>query len=132
MIVEPVTLEGRHVRLEPLALNHLDALCTVGLDESIFRWFPVPAHTPEKMRAFIETALEAQHAGNALPFATIECASGRAVGSTRYGNIEPAHRRVEIGWTWLAPAWQPAQPGNGRSQQPDDTDRSDRQSAKQQ
>jgi RimJ/RimL family protein N-acetyltransferase len=106
MLVEPVTLEGRHVRLEPLALEHLAGLCAVGLDEAIFRWFPVPAHTPEKMRAFIETALEGRRAGHALPFATIDRASGRPVGSTRYGNIEPAHRRVEIGWTWLAPAWQ--------------------------
>lgn len=102
----PVTLEGRYVRLEPLSLDHLAGLCAVGLDEAIFRWFPVPAHTAELMRAFIETALEGQRAGNALPFATVERASGKSVGSTRYGNIELAHRRVEIGWTWLAPAWQ--------------------------
>src|SRR5262245_52813387 len=106
MKVAPVTLEGRYVRLEPLALEHLPGLCAVGLDEAIFRWFPVPAHTAESMRTFIEVALEGQRAGTALPFATIERVSGKPVGSTRYGNIELAHRRLEIGWTWLAPAWQ--------------------------
>jgi RimJ/RimL family protein N-acetyltransferase len=60
----------------------------------------------EGMRAFIEEALKGQHAGNALPFATIEQASGRAIGSTRFGNIVPEHKRVEIGWTWVAPEWQ--------------------------
>jgi len=58
------------------------------------------------MSAYIATALDEQSRGVSLPFALIEKAVGRAIGSTRYGNIDRAHRRVEIGWTWLAPAWQ--------------------------
>src|SRR3989454_7040306 len=106
MIVEPVTLEGKHVRLEPLSLAHHTALCDAGLDEDVWRWIAAPVRTPEEMRAYIETALAEQAAGAALPFATVERASGRAVGSTRYGNIDRSNRRVEIGWTWIARPWQ--------------------------
>lgn len=56
--------------------------------------------------AFIDAALTAQAAGREQAFATVDRSSGRIVGSTRYLNIEPAHRRLEIGYTWLAPAWQ--------------------------
>lgn len=66
----------------------------------------MPVRTPEEMRAYIETALDEQAHGVSLPFAIVEKASGRAVGSTRYGNIDRAHRRVEIGWTWVARLWQ--------------------------
>ena len=58
------------------------------------------------LEAFIDAALTAQAAGREQAFATVERSSGRVVGSTRYLNIEPAHRRLEIGYTWLAPAWQ--------------------------
>jgi RimJ/RimL family protein N-acetyltransferase len=62
--------------------------------------------TSDDMRAYIEEALLAQASGTALPFATVEQASGRVIGSTRYANIEATHRRLEIGWTWIAPRWQ--------------------------
>ena len=106
MIVQPVTLEGKCIRLEPLSLAHHAALCEAGLDEDLWRWIAAPVRTPEEMRAYIETALSEQAAGRALPFATIERASGRAIGSTRYGNIDRSNRRVEIGWTWIARPWQ--------------------------
>ena len=106
MIVQPVTLEGKCIRLEPLSLAHHAALCHVGRDQDVWRWITAPVRTPEEMRAYIETALAEQAAGTALPFATIERASGRAIGSTRYGNIDRSNRRVEIGWTWIARPWQ--------------------------
>src|SRR5436305_3072951 len=106
MIVQPVTLEGKCIRLEPLSLAHHAALCHVGLDQDVWRWIIAPVRTPEEMRAYIETALAEQAAGTALPFATIERASGRAIGSTRYDNIDRSNRRVEIGWTWIARPWQ--------------------------
>ena len=106
MIVEPVTLEGKHVRLEPLSLAHHAALCEAGLDEDVWRWIAAPVRGPEEMRGYIEMALAEQAAGTALPFATIERASGRAIGSTRYGNIDRSNRHVEIGWTWIARPWQ--------------------------
>ncbi len=106
MNIVPVTLEGKHARLEPLSPGHLEGLCQVGLDEDLWRWIPIQVRTAEEMRSYIEKALEEQAAGSSLPFATIERASGRPVGSTRYMNIDRSNRRLEIGSTWIAPNWQ--------------------------
>ena len=106
MRVEPVVLAGRFVRLEPLGLDHCAPLCEVGLDPDIWRWTTADVRTPDAIRAYVAAALSDQAAGRALPFATIDAASGRAIGSTRFGNVEPAHRRVEIGWTWIGREWQ--------------------------
>src|SRR4051812_24384298 len=67
---------------------------------------PVFVQSPGDMRNLVESALADAADGSQVPFATIDQASNRPVGSTRYLNIEPAHRRVEIGWTWIAPRWQ--------------------------
>lgn len=106
MNVGPVTLEGRHARLEPLALAHVAGLAEVGLDEELWRWIPTAVRTREEMAAYIETALDEQQRGVSLPFAIVEKATGRAIGSTRYGNIDRTHHRVEIGWTWVTREWQ--------------------------
>jgi N-acetyltransferase len=106
MMVKPVTLEGRHVRLEPLSKAHLVGLAAVGLDEELWRWIPTSVRTPEEMASYIETALQELERGVSLPFAILEKATGRAIGSTRYGNIDRTHHRVEIGWTWVARQWQ--------------------------
>ena len=103
MNVEPVTLAGRYVRLEPLAVAHVEALVAVGLEPELWRWTVARVSMPDEMRAYVEAALDEQHRGVALPFATVEQGSGRIVGSTRFLCIEQAHRRVEIGWTWIAP-----------------------------
>ena len=104
--VEPVTLEGTYVRLEPLSLDHLAGLTAVGLDAEIWRWMPMFVQSPQDMRTLIEEALSEAEAGTMVPLATIERATGKPVGSTRYLSIVPQHRRLEIGWTWLAPTWQ--------------------------
>lgn len=106
MNLAPVVLEGDIVRLEPLRLDHAEALSTVGLDPSLWALTTIRVHTPAEMLAYVEDALTEQRTGASLPFATVERATGRVIGSTRFGNITPAHRRVEIGWTWIAPAWQ--------------------------
>ena len=106
MKLEPVTLEGGIVRLEPLAVSHHAALCEVGIDPELWRLVPYRVSTPDEMRGYIDSALEAQAAGTAIPFATVERASGRVAGSTRFMNIDTANRRVEIGATWLAAPWQ--------------------------
>ncbi len=106
MVVFPVTLEGLHVRLEPLAKAHLKGLAEIGLDEELWQWIPTPVRTAEEMAAYIEAALDEQERQVSLPFALVEKASGRAIGSTRYGNIDRRHHRVEIGWTWVAREWQ--------------------------
>jgi len=103
---EPVVLEGRFIRLEPMRADHHAALCEIGLEEDLWRWAPLPVLTPEDMTAYVETALQAQAQGTALPFVTIERAGGRIVGSTRFGNIDRANRHLEIGWTWVGVDWQ--------------------------
>ena len=106
MKVAPITLEGTHVRLEPLSLDHHAALCAVGLDAELWRWTTADVRSPEDLRRYIQRALQEQREGKALPFATVERSSGKPVGSTRFGSIEPEHRRVEIGWTWIGREWQ--------------------------
>lgn len=102
----PVVLAGRAVRLEPLSLHHLPALCEVGLDEELWRWTLTRVRNAEDMRRYVESALADQARGTALPFATVEQGSGRVVGSTRFANLVRADRRVEIGWSWIARPWQ--------------------------
>ena len=106
MVIAPVILQGRHVRLEPLTPEHAAGLAEVGLDDDLWKWIPTPVRTPEEMSAYVHAALQEQAAGFTLPFALIEKSSGRIIGSTRYANIEPAHHRLEIGWTWVARPWQ--------------------------
>ena len=106
MKVETVTLEGAQVRLESLSRTHSPGLCEVGLEEELWRWIPTPVRTVADMAAYVELALQEQAVGVSLPFAQIEKATGRVMGSTRYMNIEKAHHRVEIGCTWIGREWQ--------------------------
>jgi RimJ/RimL family protein N-acetyltransferase len=104
--LEPVTLTGSVIRLEPLSLAHVPALAEVGLDPELWRWIPHPVTNVEQMQAYVEEALARQAAGAALPFAIVDAATAATIGSTRYEAIEARHRRLEIGWTWVAKAWQ--------------------------
>lgn len=104
--LEPVTLEGSFVRLEPMTTGHHAGLTAIGLDPNIWQRAIAPIRTPEEMRSYMDAALQLQREGTALPFATVERSSGTVVGSTRFGNYDRANCRIEIGWTWLAPAWQ--------------------------
>lgn len=105
MHIQPVTLVGRHVRLEPLAEAHVPDLAAVGLEPSIWRFIGSGIRyggidTPEKMAAFVRGLLEDQARGTDLPFAVVLSESGRAIGCTRYMEIRLQHRGLEIGGTW--------------------------------
>jgi RimJ/RimL family protein N-acetyltransferase len=114
-ILEPFTLTGAHVRLEPLTIDHVPALLRAATeDRETFGFSPVP-DTREAMIAYIRSALEEQGAGRHLPFATHSFAENRIVGSTRFHELEPwqwpqgdpRQRQdwpdvTEIGATWLA------------------------------
>jgi RimJ/RimL family protein N-acetyltransferase len=106
MVIGPVILEGSYVRLEPLTMEHTAGLADIGLDEDLWKWIPTPVRRLEEMRAYVQTALGEGASGSALPFAWLDKASGRIIGSTRYGNIDRVHHRVEIGWTWVTRQWQ--------------------------
>jgi RimJ/RimL family protein N-acetyltransferase len=104
--LDAVTLEGRLVRLEPLTFDHVPPLAEVALDPELWRWTTARPSTENELRAWAATTIAAREAGTELPFATIDVASGRPIGSSRYLNIVPEHRRLEIGWTWVARDWQ--------------------------
>ena len=104
--LEPVVLEGKRVRLEPMTSGHCDALSAVGLDPAIWRYTVVNPKTPDDIRDYMESGLKTARDGTGLPFVTIERASDTVVGSTRFGNYDPENHRIEIGWTWVAKPWQ--------------------------
>ena len=116
-MIQPFTLEGRYVRLEPLGSHHVKPLLEIATGPRETFGFTFVAQDEASMRAWVSTALADRAAGRAYPFATIDRRADRVVGSTRFGNIEfwawpegSPHQRgadvpdvVEIGWTWLSP-----------------------------
>jgi len=106
--LQPVILEGNAVLLIPIGREHWEPLWRVAKDstEDIFHWIPYPMRTAEDFQRWTDKALAEQARGESLVFVTVECSSGRMIGSTRFMNIDPANRHVEIGSTWIAPPWQ--------------------------
>jgi RimJ/RimL family protein N-acetyltransferase len=99
----PVTLQGDHVRLEPLGRQHAEDLLRAGEDEAIWRYMPRPAIKDlAGVRAWIEEAHQEMAAGRQIAFAIVDRTRAKAVGSTRYLDIRRCDRGIEIGWTWLA------------------------------
>jgi len=103
---EPVTLEGHGVRLEPLAVDHHDALVSAASDGALWELWFTAVPEPEQTRYYIAAALEGESEGHMLPWAVRDLATGTIVGSTRYHDIVPSAQRVEIGYTWYARQWQ--------------------------
>lgn len=99
-------LENRLVRLEPLSVSHGDDLAAAAAVDDLWRTWYTHIPSPEGMVEAIEQRLALRDDGKTVPWAVIELGSGRAVGMTTYLNIEPEHRRLEIGSTWLGKAAQ--------------------------
>jgi len=106
MDLTPITLLGKHVHMVPLSFDHHDDLTAIGLDQSLWRWIPYQVLTPDDILKYIRTALNEQERGVSIPFATCLADSGRAIGCTRFMNIDASNKRVEIGSTWIAPSHQ--------------------------
>ncbi len=106
MRCEPVHLEGAKVSIIPLQMDHVDALWEAAKHPELWEAALSRLDSPEDVEAYVREALDLQNGGSAVPFSIVVKESGRIVGSTRFGNIEPAHKRVEIGWTWIVPAYQ--------------------------
>ncbi len=103
MALSPVTLTGRHVRLEPLAAVHFAALERNGAEAAIWQWMPYRnAEARESVRQWCATVGGMQARGEAAAFAIIEAASGEAVGGTSLFDYSEVHKRAEIGYTWHA------------------------------
>jgi RimJ/RimL family protein N-acetyltransferase len=105
---KPVALDGQMARLEPLQRDHAPLLWDTAKDsiENTFRWWPFAMRTQDDFQILVNGILAEQQRGLSIGFVTIERGSGRVVGSTRFLNVDPSNRRVEIGTTWIAPAWQ--------------------------
>lgn len=100
-------LEGDLVVLEPLALHHEQDLLDASREPEIWRWLSGSVPSRAELHGWLAHSLGEGEAGREGPFATVQRSSGRAIGSTRYLNLRPEHRGLEIGWTWLArSAWQ--------------------------
>jgi RimJ/RimL family protein N-acetyltransferase len=105
-IETPIMLQGNAVMLQPLDERHAEDLFQAAQDPDIWRYMPVPAPVrSEDMRRIIASALRLAAGGGELPFAIVERAGGKAIGSTRYMDIQPENRGLEIGWTWLGRAY---------------------------
>jgi RimJ/RimL family protein N-acetyltransferase len=99
--VEPVTLTGAHVVLEPAADRHLPDLLDAAQDDLVWAWLPWPRpHSEAEIAAILESERRV-----ALPFAQVDAASGRAVGITTYRDIDERHRTLEVGGTWIGRPW---------------------------
>lgn len=106
MNLQPITLAGHSIRLEPLRIDHMPALFLAGLHPELWRLQPAPMATEDDMRRYVQTALGDQQRGSGLPFVIIDSATDQIIGSTRFMDIALAHFRLEIGATWLTPAHQ--------------------------
>lgn len=104
--MDPVVLEGKHVRLEPLGPEHHDGLCAAVRDGELWDLQVTLVPHPRDMGRFIADATEAREAGTQSAFATVDVATGRIAGSTRFMAVSLPNRRVEIGWTFLGRSWQ--------------------------
>jgi RimJ/RimL family protein N-acetyltransferase len=101
------TLQGRYVRVEPLAERHAPALAAALGDPALWAYIPWPTlRTEDDARRYIAAAHAAAADGTQAPFAIIDLRTGALAGTTRYTDVTPAHRGLEIGWTILGPAWQ--------------------------
>jgi len=103
----PITLEGQYARLEPLDAKHAEALFAIGQEEKIWRYLLRPKlESVADAQGFVEEAHRVAATGSQLPFAIIDQKSNRVAGSTRYLDIRPNDRAIEIGWTWLGREFQ--------------------------
>ena len=102
MEILPVTLEGQYTRLEPLSLMHREALNVAAADGELWNSIVTIVPTRDTMAEYIEAALAEQAKGSELPFAIVQKATNRIVGTTRFYYIQPHQRNAAIGYTWVA------------------------------
>ena len=103
---EPVTLSSATLRLEPLAADHVAGLEAAARDGELWQLRVTSVPAPGEAAAYVATALKGRDDGHMLPFAVVDVASGRVIGTSRYHDIVPAVERLEIGYTWYGRSWQ--------------------------
>lgn len=100
--INPVTLVSNGVKLEPLELAHETGLRSAAADGELWNLRITSVPEPDKTREYIDAALNGRKDGHRFPFAVLEEASGKVLGSTSYHDVLPDVKRVEIGYTWYA------------------------------
>ena len=99
--IQRVTLQGKHVRLEPLSERHISGLAEIGMGQDFWKYMLYgDMKTEADFHHFVTDLLAREQRGTDLPFTVIHLASGRVAGSTRYLNIMPNDRGLEVGGTW--------------------------------
>lgn len=104
-IQHPVILEGKRVRLLPLDRTHFEELLQIGSSKQIWEFFSIDGSKPDNLLRHLESAVLKRATGEQYPFTVVDIRSGAVIGSTLFYNIFPAHRKLEIGWTWYAPEY---------------------------
>jgi RimJ/RimL family protein N-acetyltransferase len=104
--IQPIRIEGHGIRLEPLDYEHQDGLSSAAADGRLWELWFTSVPEPQRVRAYIDHALDGQRDGHMLPWAVRDLESGSIIGSTRYHDIVAAIDRVEIGYTWYGKRWQ--------------------------
>lgn len=104
--IEPVTLTGTNVILEPLSLEHEDGLIKAVKDGELWKLWYTTIPTPEKVEDYIQKALEMRENLGAMPFIVRERKSNKIIGCTRYFNVDEDNNRLEIGYTWYSESYQ--------------------------
>ncbi|MCC5811462.1 MAG: GNAT family N-acetyltransferase [Ectothiorhodospiraceae bacterium] len=100
--IEPITLLGRHVVLEPLSMAHCEALRDAAADGELWRLWYTFVPSPETTEDYVQQALQARENTGAMPFVVKQAETGDVIGSTRYFAVDETHHRLEIGYTWYA------------------------------
>ncbi len=98
--IEPVALQNEHIELVPVQLTHVSGLIEAATDGALWELAVTTVPRPENMSLYVENAIRLQRSGAALAFCVRDRVSGRTLGSTRYCNLDPSSRRLEIGYTW--------------------------------
>lgn len=98
--ITPITLQGKHVTLIPLAMEHCTNLIEAAKDGELWKLWYATVPSPDGMADEIKRRLDLQQNGTMLPFTVMDNVTGRPVGMTTYMDIVPINKRLEIGWTW--------------------------------
>jgi N-acetyltransferase len=102
-VLGPITLTGKHIRLEPMRPSHAVQLLEAGRAPEIWEWMPTRPITAATMDGWLAKAAEAESQGREYPFVVVRLRDNRVIGSTRYLDVQPDDRTAEIGWTWYSP-----------------------------
>ena len=104
--IEPVTLSGSRVLLEPLSLQHLEGIVSAVKDGELWKLWFTSVPSPEKAEEYVKTALDLRENAGWMPFVVRERSTNKIIGSTRYCNVDEVNQRLEIGYTWYSESYQ--------------------------